>query len=199
VGIESLVATTFSISFTLSELTFILTSEVTPGVTAVYSLRSDDGTQFPEVRNVTSVSFGEYIPLSITVPSYRTLFESKKTAIIYQILVKSGNGKEVLVERRFSQFDMLHSLLYAQMPSHMASSLPPLPPKVYNPFFDQTSNDFVNERKGYLENYLNQLLGNSKVYFILHILYIFVHSEAQFWVLVLYITVIMSTCNCRLS
>lgn len=156
-------ATTFSVTFLLDDVTYIIDSDIVPGVSGAYTLRSDDGNQYPEQRQVTTKSLGEAIPSSISVPTHRTFFENKKTTIIYQIYVKSGSGKDVIVERRFGQFDMLNSLLLGQLHAHMRASLPSLPSKVFNPFFDQTSPDFIAKRKEDLETYLNQLLGNSKV------------------------------------
>ena len=79
----------------------------------------------------------------------------------FEILLETGEN--FLIYRRYSQFDNLDSLIRAQSESHLMSSLPSLPPKIYNPYFDQTAAPFLDERKAVLSSYLNQILGNSKV------------------------------------
>ena len=61
-------------------------------------------------------------------------------------------GIRITVQRRFSQFVMLHTVLSRRLPGVV---LPPLPEKQYAGRF---SEDFVEARRGDLERYLNKIV-----------------------------------------
>lgn len=61
-------------------------------------------------------------------------------------------GIRITVQRRFSQFVMLHTVLSRRLPGIV---LPPLPEKQYAGRF---SEDFVEARRGDLERYLNKIV-----------------------------------------
>ncbi|KIM46899.1 hypothetical protein M413DRAFT_440467 [Hebeloma cylindrosporum] len=61
-------------------------------------------------------------------------------------------GLRITVQRRFSQFVMLHTVLSRRLPGIV---LPPLPEKQYAGRF---SEDFVEARRGDLERYLNKIV-----------------------------------------
>jgi sorting nexin-9/18/33 len=63
-----------------------------------------------------------------------------------------GTVTRMTVQRRFSHFVMLHTVLCRRLPG---VALPPLPEKQYAGRF---SNDFIEARRGDLERYLNQLV-----------------------------------------
>jgi len=162
VGKESIVGTKFQIVFQLGDHEAVIHAEVVPGISANYKL-SFNGNDYPEFRSEIASSLGENLPTSITIPSHRTKFMTKKCIALYQILVKAGNGQEIVVEKRYSQFCMLNDLLRAQIDGHIRSSMPSLPGKFINPLLDQSSQEFITSRQVALQHYLNQLLGNSKV------------------------------------
>jgi sorting nexin-9/18/33 len=66
-------------------------------------------------------------------------------------------GIRITVQRRFSQFVMLHTVLSRRLPGIV---LPPLPEKQYAGRF---SEDFVEARRGDLERYLNKIVRHSVV------------------------------------
>jgi hypothetical protein len=118
-----------------------------------------DGIAQPELRELADSGLNERIPRKI---------KSLGAALVgdlayYRYEIDLGNGETVSISRRFSQFAMLDQLIKAQTPEHLLSSLPSLPGKVYNPYFDQTSKPFLDERQRGLTMYLNTLLGNHKV------------------------------------
>lgn len=90
--------------------------------------------------------------------------EGKEVAY-FQIHVKTGYQEMLTIYHRYSEFDILDKCLKSQMEGHLKSSLPNLPGKVYNPFVNQISEEFLEMRKRALEQYLVTLLGNSKVFF----------------------------------
>jgi sorting nexin-9/18/33 len=65
---------------------------------------------------------------------------------------ETSGGTRITVERRFSQFVMLHTVLSRRLPGII---LPPLPEKQYAGRF---SDDFVEARRGDLERYLNKIV-----------------------------------------
>ncbi|KAF5310964.1 hypothetical protein D9619_007949 [Psilocybe cf. subviscida] len=65
---------------------------------------------------------------------------------------EASDGTRITVERRFSQFVMLHTVLSRRLPGIV---LPPLPEKQYAGRF---SDDFVEARRGDLERYLNKIV-----------------------------------------
>jgi hypothetical protein len=139
-----------------------------------------------ETRQVLDISLGEAYPTMVTIPGYRiqsepappqtegsimSLFVTPPTTIYtvwYQVFVKTSSGQEIVVERRYSEFNMLDQLVRSQTASHLVASLPNLPGKVINPFTDQTSEPFIYRRRTALEIYLSMLLGNSKVMLIIY-------------------------------
>jgi hypothetical protein len=101
----------------------------------------------------------------VTIPNIRTCSIQNKSVVVYQICseIKAQNEK-VVVERRFSDFDKLDKIIQGHFSvSHLKDTLPTLPTKVYNPFFNQTEFHFLTTRKAKLEEYLNFLLSNEKV------------------------------------
>jgi hypothetical protein len=67
-------------------------------------------------------------------------------------MTSSETATRITVQRRFSQFVMLHTALSRRLPGII---LPPLPEKQYAGRF---SEDFVEARRGDLERYLNKIV-----------------------------------------
>jgi hypothetical protein len=119
-----------------------------------------EGNRFPEARESINIAMNEKMPTQIKS------IETKKSSAVafYGFDVLFADGSKSTIYRRYSQFGMLDSLLRAELDFHMVSSLPPLPGKVFNPYFDQMGKAFLAERQAALCSYLSQLLGNSKVH-----------------------------------
>ena len=89
----------------------------------------------------------------------------RREVAYFQIHVKTGYQEMLTIYHRYSEFDLLDKCLKSQMEGHLKSSLPNLPGKVFNPFVNQISEEFLEMRRRALEQYLVTLLGNSKVFF----------------------------------
>ena len=118
-----------------------------------------EGSIAQEARESANIGMHEKIPSEIKPLSPKV----SAGVALYGFDVMFPDGSKVTIYRRYSQFVMLDSLLRAQLDYHMISSLPPLPGKVYNPYFNQLSPAFLAERQSKLGSYLSQLQGNSKV------------------------------------
>lgn len=120
-----------------------------------------EGVRFPEARESVNIGMGERLPARIKSCGVKVV----AGVAYYGFDVSFGEGEteKVSIYRRYSQFVMLDSVLRAQLDYHMVSSLPALPGKVYNPYFDQLGKAFLAQRHAAVGSYLEQLLGNSKV------------------------------------
>jgi PX domain/Fas apoptotic inhibitory molecule (FAIM1) len=160
-GFEPLMNRVFDVSFLLEGKECVI---AITGIKSVYynkySLKISDE-EIKELRDMasTGILFGDHRPRSVTIPDCL----STAAAVMYQISVETRGGKKVLVERRYSEFSVLDAMVRTSVPGHLLSSLPILPSKVYNPFFDQSSDAFVTSRRLALELYINQILGMDKI------------------------------------
>lgn len=104
------------------------------------------------------------VPVSVVIPDTRTFTdtEEKKTTL-YQLCVCTSMGLYTIVERRFSQFDLLDQCIRSGLKQHVAVNLPLLPPKVTAPWVDQFSEGFTNTRRIHLEKYITEMVNISKV------------------------------------
>lgn len=120
-----------------------------------------EGVRFPEARETIDIGTNERMPTSVATCGIKIV-----AGVVYfglNVSFGSDESTKVTIYRRYSQFVMLDSLIRAQLDFHLISSMPSLPGKVYNPYFNQLSKAFLAERHDGVCNYLNQLLGNSKV------------------------------------
>lgn len=123
-----------------------------------------DNTEYPELREVPDIMDREFaMPSSIMITDSRIDSEIDKNVVLYQVSSRNSRNEESLVERRFSEFVRLDTVLRASLSSHLQSSLPVLPSKMIAPWTNQTSESFVNARRIALETYLVQLSGFEKV------------------------------------
>mmetsp|Transcript_11687 Transcript_11687/g.17705 ORF Transcript_11687/g.17705 Transcript_11687/m.17705 type:complete len:248 (-) Transcript_11687:159-902(-) len=130
-------------------------------MTMKYSFFINNREQIPFTCQ-TSSAFNEIIPTTLSIPSRVARLQEQKYAIYYQISVQMPDGSTVSVNRRYSEFHMLDRALRGQLDGHLLSSLPELPGKVFNPFVNQMSEEFLDRRQHRLQSYLQTLLGNSK-------------------------------------
>jgi hypothetical protein len=122
-----------------------------------------DGVPIEALHKKVDISLGERTPQKIRIPKFRTYREMSKLVVVYMIEITDGFGDEMLIERRYSDFAYLDSCIRAATEGHMYYSLPTIPGKVYNPWVDQSSNEFIEERRQGLESYMSMLWGNGKV------------------------------------
>ena len=131
----------------------------------------------PENRTRVELAMEEEVslPVSASVVSHRLKVQKGKTQprTLYKIHVKTSTGEEYYIERRFSEFDALNHLVRSQTSGHLKPSLPKMPSKVYNPWTDQSSDPFIQQRKGKLQLYVGTLLGNKKIVHYQDVLYFF--------------------------
>ena len=125
-----------------------------------------DETDYQENRQVLDLSIGEATIALVKVPGYRlgsSGTESSETAVFYQFFVGTSTGEAYMLEKRYSEINLLDRLVRSSVASHLADSLPTLPGKVLNPFVDQTSETFIYKRRIELERYFEILMGNHKI------------------------------------
>lgn len=134
----------------------------TSGIGFNHSLRLA-GVEVAELRTVLEPGLGEAFPRRAGVADTRVFHEGKKKVCLYQLFVEPGNTSgTLLIERRYSEFGALDLLIRAATDTHLLSSLPSLPGKVFNPMTDQASELFISARKEALQQYLTLLLTNHK-------------------------------------
>jgi hypothetical protein len=179
-GYEPIITRKFSITFKLSHNNCYI--DVTMAMPSFHYQHEFyvDQIQQRSFHQLAQSPFTETIPLQISIPTYilqsvtgtgevsgsgtaGTAIAEKKDVAYFQIQVKTGYQEMLTVYHRYSEFDLLDKCLKSQMDGHLRSSLPNLPGKVFNPFVNQLSEEFLELRKGALERYLITLLGNSKV------------------------------------
>ena len=130
-----------------------------------------EGVRFPEARETVSIGTNERMPTAVKGCGVKIV--AGVAFFGMDVYFGSNENNKVTIYRRYSQFVMLDALIRAQLDYHLVSSMPALPGKVFNPYFDQLSRAFLAQRHDGLCAYLNQLFGNSKVkamaYIYLHL------------------------------
>jgi hypothetical protein len=162
-GYEPITARRFSVSFKLGNNNCYIEA-VMESLIYSHNFFVDNQIQIPFSRLAQS-PFTESIPTHISIPSFHLQTDplTRKDIVYYQLQVQTGSGEVVKLSHRYSEFDLLDKCLKSQMDGHLRSSLPNLPGKVFNPFVNQLSQDFLESRRLSLQQYLVTLLGNSKV------------------------------------
>jgi hypothetical protein len=106
----------------------------------------------------------EDVPSHVMITDSRQFCdEDGKKMVLYQLCIKTAFGHQAIVERRFSQFDILDCALRSGVRSHISTTFPSLPTKVTAPWVDQLSDKFTSARRIALEKYINDVIGNYKV------------------------------------
>ena len=166
-GTENVTVRTFELKFKLKEEEAVPCRILFDGTDSIYFEHKllVNEVHHSDIRNILEINMGESFPISISIPSYKTFTELGKTVVLYQVKVKKSVEESFVVERRYSHFVSLDACIVSATDTHLASSLPTLPPKCYNFWTDQTSDEFINARKFGLEVYLNNILQTSKVKF----------------------------------
>jgi hypothetical protein len=161
-GYEPITARKFSVSFKLANNNCYIEA-VMQSLIYSHEFYVDNQIQTPFSRLAQS-PFTESIPTQITIASFHLQTDpTGKDIVFYQLQVQTGSGEIVKISHRYSEFDLLDKCLKSQMDGHLRSSLPNLPGKVFNPFTNQLSQEFLESRRLALQQYLVTLLGNSKV------------------------------------
>lgn len=152
----------FDLMFKISEQVFTITAERVKGVKYRLKLRMN-GYEMMEIRKTTEIAVGETTPSRITIPDIRRCEVMGKVVIMYKICSEINSQERVMVERRYSDFEMLTNMICGQTSSHLKPTLPKLPGKILNPFVDQSKAAIVAERQQNLQRFLIALLANQKV------------------------------------
>ncbi len=122
-----------------------------------------DAIPIDDITKKVDVKMDEKVPQQIKIARFRTYREMSKVVAVYVIEVTTGSGQSLTIERRYSDFSYLDAAIRSSTEGHMSASVPDLPPKVYNPFVDQTTDEFIGGRLIGLQQYVTMLLGNSKL------------------------------------
>ena len=120
-----------------------------------YKTQSAFEKQFAEIKEYKEYNrtmTGKYIMYSIEIRS------ANKSGLREQVEGREPNIK--MVERRYSDFENLHSRLREQNKSLL---LPALPAKTYLNLINMQEIDFAKKRAKELEIYLNKMLTNREV------------------------------------
>ncbi len=159
---EKLTESKFFVSFTLYGHLFDIEAQRSKSLSFNYVLKME-GFLVKEIRDKADISLDEPTPNHVSITDVKNCKTNGKEIMMYVICCDVGSGEKVCVDRRYSDFVLLDEIVRGNTGRNLRSTLPKLPGKVLNPFFDQTSPDFVQRRKEALQTYLQQLLTNSKV------------------------------------
>jgi hypothetical protein len=166
-GFEAITNRNFEIIFEINSHEAVITAIRKGGISMSYShcflleerviqeiKRSDD--------NLNIAGDGEEgSPQNITIPDCRTFNDGAKDVTLYQICI-TYQDSQIIVEKRFSEFIALNMLISA-VKDKFSGVLPLLPPKIYGPWIDQKSGEFVDLRRKLLQKYLEELLANVRI------------------------------------
>lgn len=122
-----------------------------------------NGYEIKEIRKTTEISVDEAPPARVSIPSSRTCVVNGKSVTVYKICCETSNGERIAVERRYSDFQYLNTMVVGHTGQHLRTTLPTVPPRVFFPLIDQSSDAFVNTRREALQVYLQNLLASNKV------------------------------------
>lgn len=172
-GFESITKRTFEIVFEISSHRGVITAVGDSGMIRIplcigysHSLLLED-LKIQEIKrsdenlNIAGDN-GEGLPENVSIPDSRTFNNGAKNITLYQICIKPYEENQIIVERRFSEFIALNILILS-VKDKFTGVLPLLPPRVYSPWIDQESSDFINLRRKLLQQYLEELLANVRI------------------------------------
>lgn len=162
-GSEAIYSRKFSVPFRINSADGLIDLNGESSVGYVVNLKIN-GLEYEENRSKIDISLGEALPTLVTVPGHRVETSGRDGPCVwYQLFVKTTAGEELMIEKRYSEINMLDALVRSQTAPHLSGSLPSLPGKIWNPFTDQTSETFIYQRRSALELYFAMLVGNAKV------------------------------------
>lgn len=113
-------------------------------------------------RSTGCLNVGDKPPEHVSIPDTRLFNDGVKDVTLFQIFIKPFQGGQIIAERRFSEFIVLNKLIIALKDRH-AGNLPLLPRRVFTPWTDQQSKEFIDERRAALQTYLQFLLSNTRI------------------------------------
>jgi hypothetical protein len=113
----------------------------------------------------------DIIPSKVNIFSTNFDTINGKTVVFYQITVIPRNGEIILIERRFSEFVTLNYILRSLTKVTDKNVLPELPSKSNYMFEDQTKISFVEHRRSGLEKYIQAIIRNPNVRFLIYFLF----------------------------
>jgi hypothetical protein len=122
-----------------------------------------NGYEIKEIRKTAEIAVDEAPPARVSIPSTRSCLVNGKPVTVYKVCCETSNRERIAVERRYSDFQYLNTMVVGHTGQHLRTTLPKLPPKVFFPLIDQSSESFVSSRREALQAYLQSLLANSKV------------------------------------
>ena len=162
-GVNLMTTTNFEVKFSINAFEkAIITVVRKNGMKHGYKLVVND-TEIQEIkRTVGSLNIGDKPPEHLSIPDTRIFNDGIKDVTLYQIFVKPSKGGQIIAERRFSEFLMLSRLIDA-LKDQYAGRMPILPRRIFAPWTDQQSSEFIEFRRVALQTYLQTLLANPRV------------------------------------
>lgn len=152
----------FTICFRFLDQVFVISVKRRNSV-QVRMTMTMNGYDIKEIRKIAEISIDEFPPARVSIPSARTCTINGKIITVYKVCCETNNKEIIAVERRFSDFQYLNTMVVGHTGQHLRPTLPKVPRRVLNPFCDQTSEGFINNRRELLQTYLQGLLSNNKV------------------------------------
>ena len=164
-GFEPLTNRTFEIRFSVNSIeNAVITANRKSGMSVGFShTLTVDELEIQELKRTTEcLNVGDKPPEHVSIPDTRLFNDGVKDVTLFQIFIKPFQGGQIIAERRFSEFLLLNKVIIALKDRH-AGTLPLLPRRVFTPWTDQQSKEFIDERRVALQSYLQSLLSNSRV------------------------------------
>ena len=164
-GLEAIMARKFEVSFSIDTIhKAVITATAKNGIRSGFSHRMtlDDIEVLEIKRNAGCLNVGDKPPEHISIPDTRIFNDGVKDVTLFQIFIKPFQGGQIIAERRFSEFLLLSKLIGA-LKDELAGVLPVLPRRVFTPWTDQQSAEFIDHRRIALQSYLQSLLSNSRI------------------------------------
>lgn len=152
----------FTICFKYCEQIFVITVKRRSSVKIRITMTMN-GYDLKEIRKTTEIATNEAPPARVFIPSARIVSSQGKKFAVYKVCCETNTKEKVAVERRYSDFQYLNTMVTGHTGQHLRPTLPKLPPRVISPFYDQTNEAFVNGRREALQGYLQSLLTSNKV------------------------------------
>lgn len=117
-----------------------------------------------EMRSLPDDPLPPVKPVNFAIDATRMMIANGKVNTWYQLSCDHpSSGKRFYVARRYRDFETYDSIIKGYTSRHMRPALPVLPGKVLNPFTNQLSDAFIEERRRALEMYIKTILNNPKV------------------------------------
>ena len=164
-GLEAIMTRKFEVPFSINTShKAVIIAMAKNGIRSGFSHRmSLDDIEVLEIkRNAGCLNVGDKPPEHISIPDTRLFNDGIKDVTLFQIFIKPFRGGQIIAERRFSEF-LLLSKLIGTLKDELAGVLPVLPRRVFTPWTDQQSAEFINHRRIALQSYLRSLLSNSRI------------------------------------